>query len=67
MTPTNEEYTVAAFCEAVKNDLQNRITWCAIEHASNGARINGQKFDNNISAAIQAGEWLDRAVESYRG
>lgn len=67
MTPTNEEYVIAAFLEAVTNDLDNRITWFAIATASADASLNGKQFDNNITAAIQAGEWLDRAVERYRG
>lgn len=66
MTPTSADYTIAAFCEAVTNDLQNRVTWEAVKHAMQGAKINGPQFDANVSAAIQAGEWLDRAVERYK-
>lgn len=66
MTPTNEDYTIAAFCEAVTNDLDNRVTWYALQNARNGMHPNGKQFDDNVTAAIQAGEWLDRAVERYK-
>lgn len=67
MTPTNEEYVIAAFCEAVTNDLDNQVTWFAVQKSSNGRTFNGRLFDSNITAAIQAGEWLDNAVQRYRG
>jgi hypothetical protein len=70
LNPTNEDYTIAAFCEAVTNDLDNRVTWFALMSASSGIgghRVDGMKFDNNVTAAIRAGEWLDRAVMNHRG
>ena len=73
MTPTNDEYIIAAFCEAVTNDVDNRITWEAlssatgIELAEGMHELRGVQFDANITAAIQAGDWLDRVVERYRG
>ena len=67
MTPTNEEYVIAAFLEAVTNDIDNRITWLALASASPDASLNGRLFDSNITAAIKAAEWLDNAVKNYRG
>lgn len=66
VAPTNEQYTVSAFCEAITNDLQNKVTWCAVQAATSGPRINGKQLDDNVQAAIHAAEWLDRAVERYR-
>ncbi|MGB1214850.1 MAG: hypothetical protein ACPG4X_15900 [Pikeienuella sp.] len=67
MTPTNEEYVIAGFCEAVTNDLDNRVTWYAVQHSADGTRFNGKMFDECVCAALQAGDWLDKAVETYRG
>ena len=63
---TNEDYIISAFCEAVVNNLDNALTWEALTLASgdeiaDGYReLRGRKFDENISAGIRAGEWLNR-------
>lgn len=58
--PDDEDYTRAAICEAVKNEVQYDVIWCAVIEAK-----DGKSFDGNIQAAIHAAEWLDRAVVTY--
>ena len=66
MDLTNEDYIISAFCEAVVNNLDNSLTWEALTLASGdeiayGYReLRGRKFDENVSAGINAGEWLNR-------
>jgi len=57
---SQEDYCRAAICEAIQNGVQYDVIWAAIMEAH-----SGKTFDANIQAAIQAGEWLDRAVEKY--
>ncbi len=53
MTPTNEQYAIAAFCEAVANNIPHQIVWCALFNSS-----TGKQLDQNIQAAIKAADWL---------
>lgn len=55
MKLTDQQYREAAWCEAIVNQVQPRI---AVE-ASLKAKA-GKQFDDNIAAAIQAKEWLER-------
>lgn len=67
MTPSREDYAVAAFCEAATHGLQHRVMWTAIANSlgKDTRRVNSVLFDANVQAAIHAAEWLDRAVETY--
>ena len=69
MTPTSEDYAIAAFCEAATNGVSHEIMWAAVTCAlgKETRRVNSVILDANVQAAIQAAEWLDRAVETYRG
>ncbi len=67
MTPTSEDCAIDAFCEAATNGVDHRIMWAAVT-ASLGPqsrRINSVLLDENIHAAIHAGEWLTKTVEAH--
>jgi hypothetical protein len=67
MILTNHQYTRSAWHNGYHSGLCYRISLEAWEAATTVAQTNGQAFDDNITAAIHAGEWLDKAIETYRG
>ena len=55
MTITDRQYTVAAFCEILQNNVDLRLAWEAISLTT-----TGKEFDDAIQAAIHAEEWLNK-------
>jgi hypothetical protein len=66
MTPKERDYSIGAFCEAAVNQLDHRIMWACVTASTRGAATNCRALDANVQAAIQAAEWLDRVVETYK-
>lgn len=58
MTPTSRDYAIAAYAEAAANQLDHRLMWAAIEHATTNHLTDCKALDANVQAAIHAGEWL---------
>jgi hypothetical protein len=67
MNLTSHQYQRAAWHNGIHSGLSFRISLEAWEAATRADSTNGRQFDNNVTAAIQASEWLDRVVMSYRG
>lgn len=60
MTPTARDYVIGAYCEAAVNQIDHRIMWAAIEHATTSHLTDCKALDANVQAAIRAGEWLNQ-------
>ena len=58
MTPTGEQYAIAAFCEAMANHIDNRVVWFALFQSK-----DGKTLDDNVQAAIHAKDWLNKFTE----
>lgn len=66
MTPTEAEYRESAWCNPFSSGLLFCVAMEAWREATVGEHTDAQQFDSNITAAIHAGEWLDRVFADHK-
>jgi hypothetical protein len=58
-TPTEASYFLSAICNASQSNVDMSLLWDCAMNAE-----DGEDFDDNVSAAVQAVDWLEKLMQT---